>query len=289
MGEHIIQCDDPRFIPLARSRIAAIRASGLRFGSQRFTVDGVTITVQLKGDQEYVGVEGGVDVLSGIVRDGVVVETPAPEGSPPGTAPTVGLSSFKPTPQAYAEVLHEKVGAPNTFLDIPQLAVGDGAQYRDISASSYSGKMAKVVQVLLGTGRKNATRYPLTYKSKWSDCHGIAEGADGKLWLVHISATVGVRIMKLPLSGGAVGTRQDVLRVAKDEFGGLPTGRDFPTGVKLASKVERGDILVLIPPEGMAGYFANNPYSDDVGWSFNEAGSKLQFVQLQCISVKQIE
>lgn len=59
MGEHIVRLDDPRFIPLARSRIAAIRQSGLRFGSQKFMVDGVTITVHVKGEQDYIRVEGG--------------------------------------------------------------------------------------------------------------------------------------------------------------------------------------------------------------------------------------
>lgn len=61
MGEHIVKFDDPRFIPLARSRIAAIRRSGLKFGSQKFMVDGVTITVHVKGAQEYIRVEGGDD------------------------------------------------------------------------------------------------------------------------------------------------------------------------------------------------------------------------------------
>ena len=49
--------DDPTLMPLARSRIAAMRASGLQFGSQRFSAGGKDVWVQIKGEQSYISIE----------------------------------------------------------------------------------------------------------------------------------------------------------------------------------------------------------------------------------------
>lgn len=55
--EHIIKCDDPLLLPMARSRIAAIRACGMKFGSQTFSMNGSTVNVQVKGEQNYIKIE----------------------------------------------------------------------------------------------------------------------------------------------------------------------------------------------------------------------------------------
>ena len=56
---HIVQCDDPIYLPFARSRIKALRATGLRFGSQKFDVGGVTVSVRIEGEQSFVSITGG--------------------------------------------------------------------------------------------------------------------------------------------------------------------------------------------------------------------------------------
>ena len=55
---HIVQCDDPKYLPLARSRLKQIRANGLAYASQRFEVDGATIHVRKEGEQEFIKITG---------------------------------------------------------------------------------------------------------------------------------------------------------------------------------------------------------------------------------------
>lgn len=77
MAEHIVRLDDPTLLPMARSRIAAMRASGLQFGSQRFSTGTVDVTVQIKGAQSYVSISGGplLEMDSGIIDVGAVTST----------------------------------------------------------------------------------------------------------------------------------------------------------------------------------------------------------------------
>ena len=56
---HIVQCDDPKYLPFARSRLKQIRANGLAYASQRFEVDGATIHVRKEGEQEFIKISGG--------------------------------------------------------------------------------------------------------------------------------------------------------------------------------------------------------------------------------------
>lgn len=57
--EHKLILGGEQFLPFARSRIKALRATGLRYASQQFEVDGVSIKVRIAGDQEYIDIVGG--------------------------------------------------------------------------------------------------------------------------------------------------------------------------------------------------------------------------------------
>lgn len=79
--EHITRADDPTLLPLARSKITSIRASGLKWGSQRLIVGSAIVTAQVKGRQSYISVEGygGTNLIemdSGIIDVGAIVVTP---------------------------------------------------------------------------------------------------------------------------------------------------------------------------------------------------------------------
>lgn len=50
---------DGKYLPLARSRIAAMRASGLVNATQTFVVDGFTITVKIAGKEEFITILAG--------------------------------------------------------------------------------------------------------------------------------------------------------------------------------------------------------------------------------------
>ncbi|MFM2253811.1 MAG: hypothetical protein RJB68_2148 [Pseudomonadota bacterium] len=55
---HITQCDAPEYLPFARSRIKAMRATGLKYASQQFDVNGVLVRVRTEGDQSYISISG---------------------------------------------------------------------------------------------------------------------------------------------------------------------------------------------------------------------------------------
>lgn len=56
--EHKLIFGGEQFLPFARSRIKALRATGLTYGSQQFEVDGVSIKVRIAGEHEYIRLEG---------------------------------------------------------------------------------------------------------------------------------------------------------------------------------------------------------------------------------------
>lgn len=261
-----------------------MRATGLRHLTQKFEVGGVTIQVRLDGEHAYIAIGGKwPDLLSGVVDGGELVLLP-PE--PPASSVTV-LRAFKPTASAQEYVV--KKTSPPSFVDSERLSVvgtTEGrSQYEDLQASMFSGKMAKIVQIVLGYGRLGGagpkefkdSGVQVQYKSRWSDCHGIVTGADGNLWLTHISSSLGVRVMPLPTYPGSSklkSSRIPAVKKAAELCDGLPTGLSFPTGEKLTLAMEQGRVLQLISAAGMAAYFGCNPYSEAIGWTFNESGSE---------------
>lgn len=281
--EHKLIQGGEQYLPFARSRITAMRATGLRYASQKFEVDGTSIEVQIVGEHEYIRLNGGdISILSGVVKDGELVELPVPEGSPPGTTPVTTLRSFRATPQCSQ---YAKGGSATVFHDMDRLAVEahadmgiSGSQYTDLCASMYSGTMAKVVQIIMGYGKTKGS--PLTgvqvkYDFRWARCHGVVTGADGKKWLLEISSANGVMAMRLPLSrSGSTSSKQDVIKKTRLLLGGFPTGETFPVGAALTAAIAAGTVLQLLSVAGMSAVYGKSYYSTAMGWSFNDAGSE---------------
>jgi hypothetical protein len=66
--EHKLITGGWQYLPFARSRIKALRATGLRYASQQFEIDGSHIKVRLEGDHEYISIDGGgVYMESGVL------------------------------------------------------------------------------------------------------------------------------------------------------------------------------------------------------------------------------
>ena len=89
---HIVQCDDPKYLPFARSRLKQIRANGLAYASQQYTVDGVTIHVRKEGEQEFISISGGA---GGAIWVLLMLETIV-TGPPISTAPMSGVGQSTP-------------------------------------------------------------------------------------------------------------------------------------------------------------------------------------------------
>lgn len=91
--EHKLITGGEQYLPFARSRIKAMRATGLMFASQQFEIDGCSIKVRIEGDHEFITLSGGgyvsafpdiqypeIDVvraptLGGVVRTGTFPAT----------------------------------------------------------------------------------------------------------------------------------------------------------------------------------------------------------------------
>lgn len=193
-------------------------------------------------------------VLSGVVKGGTVVAQ--------------ALRSYRPTANAWQYVLREDpTRSPSDFNDEPRLGKA-GTQYADIAPSQYSGKMAQVVQIVMGQG------LAVNYGSTWARCHGVITAGDGKPWLVEISAANGVLAMRLPLARAPVTTSVDAVTQAVAAFGGIPNGVAMPTGAALTAAITAGTVRRLLTVGAMAAVFGKNTYSAAMGWTFNDAGSE---------------
>lgn len=60
--EHKLIQGGEQYLPFARSRIKALKATGLKYASQKFEIDGVSISVKLVGEEEYIEILGDVTI-----------------------------------------------------------------------------------------------------------------------------------------------------------------------------------------------------------------------------------
>ena len=237
--------------------------------ARQTNADGSVTTVQLKGTMppqvsrtspEVPTRQVWVDILSGATKNDM---SPA---------------LFCPTQNAYQYALHGKGElTPDSFNPADVLRT---PQVNLEKATSYTGLMAKLVQILLGY--QTLAPYPpqvtVSYSSSWKKTHGISKDDEGKLWLVAIGDDVGVIAMPLPVipgSGAALkGSPLDAVREAVNLFGGLPSGENFPSGAKLLTAIEAGTVKRLATVAQMQPYFSTYDPVEWLGWSFNKAGTE---------------
>lgn len=272
--EHKLILGGELYLPFARSRIKALRATGARYASQRFLMPDAEVNVQIVGDHEYIRLSGaGYQILSGVTKDGDIVS-----GDPDK------LRSFNATAETVKFILGKP--AENTgFHDERRLAIAahadlgvGGSQYTNICPSMYSGTMTKLAQIILGLGKSSRAKdgIQLRYDYRWAKCHGVLTGPDDKKWLVQISAD-GVLAMRVPIfkgSSGAGGSKLIAVREAVKLFGGVPSGEPFPTGAALPAAIEAGTVIELASATDMDPAYSKTSYSTAMGWSFNEAGTE---------------
>lgn len=238
------------------------------------------------------------DFLNGVTRLGRTVERDIIVN---GQHRTVRLfSAFKPT----IETATKYEWTPLQWRELKRLTVkpwigfniddpdDNTTQYAHINGSMYSGRMRKLVQVMLGFGRirpnqiqeTNGDRQILAregvqvrFDYRFSRTHGLFRAPDGVDWLIEVSIINGVLAMPLPLynhSKGLKNSKWPALKACAEEFGGLPTGIAFPGGVALKRAIARGNILRLATAQDLEPFYKLQPYSSAMGWTFNEAGSE---------------
>lgn len=255
--EHKLIQGGEQWLPFARSRIKALRAAGLRYATQRFSVDGIDICVRVVGEHDYITLIGGkVKILSGVIKGGTVSGDPKT------------LTAYKPTANAWQYPLKSDPLKPVTTFNQESFLAHTETQYADLCPTMYSGLMTKAVQVIMGQGKT------VTYDYKWLKCHGITVAADGKFWLLEISSTNGVIARPLPLSRGNAASLVDAVKQSTILFGGIPSNINFPTGAALATAITNGTVLRLKTVAEMNAFFSKTPYASTMGWSFNDTGSE---------------
>lgn len=159
---HIIRCDDLKYLPFARSRIKALRAAGLMYGSQKFDIDGVQISVRVEGAHSFVSIGGGdvpLQMDSGIVDVGA---TTSMEQFLPGERKSI---------PSYESSFTRQVGATPWYLN---------------PTKSNEGQLAGVITVgskVTGKTRKDTVAESFACQTTGTDENGerIANGADETL------------------------------------------------------------------------------------------------------------
>lgn len=261
--EHKLVLGGEQYLPFARSRVKALRATGLTYASQQYEIDGVTIKVRIAGKDSFIRLEGSqMKILSGAIKEGNVVSVPDPTPAQPSRRKNI-LRSYRSTPNSWDYGLKKPTAKPLGQYNDEEFLANHGSQYTLVVPSMYSGLMAPAVQIALGQGKE------VTYKSLWNECHGVVRDSKGKPWLVEISSEFGVRVMRLPMSKGNASSKNDAEKEAVAMFKGVPSGGSFPTGGDLIDAVADKRVLNLLAPSEIEAYLTKTPMAQWVGWSFS--------------------
>lgn len=139
---HITQCDDPKYLPFARSRIKAMRATGLRNLSQKFEVDGVLVSVSIDGEHSFVQIQarsGGY--LFDITTDASLTlaaaflsdirQHPGPPARAPYTAKKSKIRMTNPWSWVGGHKKNPKAACVEGILTAPQKYILDGGHEKE--------------------------------------------------------------------------------------------------------------------------------------------------------------
>lgn len=83
--EHKTILGGETYLPFARSRIKALRGTGLSYAAQNFIVDGVSVRVRISGEHDFIHIEGGQRYWVFVVAHKALT-TSVIYGAPTGTA-----------------------------------------------------------------------------------------------------------------------------------------------------------------------------------------------------------
>lgn len=309
-----------------------VAASGAGVYGQTLVLDDASYTYCLKaGDLESIYIFSQPDqephdidhvelpvlpeLYSGIVRDGLIRTEELPLR--PGQDEPVKLrwlEWFKPNPATLKRNKDGHDPLREDYQPVKKLAVTphptyfsdfigsfgsderrrEFSQYLNLKPSNYTGKMQKLVQVVLGFGRvpphavteqdpKTKARYvnegiQLDYDYRWHRSHGVVTAADDTLWLLEISSINGVIAMPLPVFPHSRQKLADSphadYQAIVEEFNGLPSGYALPAGKRLTKAIAQGTVLRLATVAELTDFYRLQTFSTACGWAFDEHGSE---------------
>lgn len=251
------------------------------------------------------------DFLSGAVNNGLLQTVTPPAPAQPYDVmsqfhPTLACAKLLSMPQNFQTVKRLTVEPYDDFqgdLSAPEDSPQRYSQYRKLKPTMYSGRMKRVVQVLMGFGKQEVdgnretsiydstdpkpkskkkppalTTYQkdvqkkglqIRYDWRFMRTHGITTAADGRLWLVEVGITQGVLAYPLPLNAKTQDpTFRDKLTKMGDTAGlaVLDELGGWPTGETLP-EAEQVDAWVR------AGKLLRLCSADDMGVFYNLASA----------------
>lgn len=118
------------YLPFARSRIRALKTLGMRYVSQTYTVNGVTINVRLENGTEYIRIDGGgtINMESGVID----LRSVSFQNTDPELGYAVPTNSYDPA-HLYHSAHATSYQAPFTRGVPPRLTKpGDGGQFAGV-------------------------------------------------------------------------------------------------------------------------------------------------------------
>ena len=290
--EHKLIQGGEQFLPFARSRIKALRATGLKHASQKFEIDGVSIRVRIAGEHEYIELVGGCPpLLSGIIQRGWNVERLSDEGEliidgllafypsadysgdrawrllpkqPPMSAETHG-ADYKKFDLPYLTPF--RPGYPPLTPQAPFTRFTPVSQEAVIRPGMYSGTMRMVVQLMLGAQR------PIKFDYRASCTHGIlaiTRNDKPTPWVIEISEKNGVLACRLDV---CISKSSE-----KNPLGYLPMKSLLPCADgELQRLLTLGRVVQLITPASLLEHIGGKgALFDKCGWAFSYSGSEAQ-------------
>lgn len=151
-GEHITQIYKPELLPFARSRIRAIRASGMRSGAQKFVMGNAGVYVKVDGNQDFIHIYRvkEIDMTTGLVDLGqILFRLEKPSIFTPGKL-WYGKGVDAHPPAFSAGALTHVLTDVNDLRAIDAALVGKKYGARWCPPSIFTGKCRLYVQSIMG-------------------------------------------------------------------------------------------------------------------------------------------
>lgn len=276
---HITKCDDATLLPFAISRIAALKATGLAFISQKYVIDGAEVSVEIAGDQEFISISGECPATPGYlltqrrVISGELAGLPVYSDAFFACFPEEIIGLSKPVDPLTGVVSDLPDGHPGRKYRIPDTTIGKvGTEQR--WPSLYSGRMRYYAQLAQLTKTGNIFGF------RWGCTHGVrrypaGNGHKEADWLIEISD----RVYAAKVTRGPC-VMQSLAAVSK-KYKNPSTGL---VDLKWAyGEPNQVDVRILL--EGSLTASADGaPLNEVRGWAFNYVGDQAQCVLFDSIT-----
>lgn len=200
--------------------------------------------------------------------------------NPHENAPQVYSQYTRLKPTMYSGTMRSLV---QVLMGFGRSTVRDGKSVSVYDLPAKKGRAARVQPVTAYGAKVLKSGLQITYDWRFTRTHGVTYAEDGRAWLVEIGIANGVYAMPLPLHPDTT-TAAFRLRMEKagdaealavlDLFGGFPTGESVPPSDELPAWIRAGRVVQMATHDDIAPFYANNAYSQEMGWAFNQRGDE---------------